>query len=53
MTPDEIKYRHCSTPGCGYKELRGSRQGAFLAGKFVCDACYEKLAHGERGDDNG
>jgi hypothetical protein len=40
MNEDDLKYRRCQMPGCDYKELRGSRQGAFIAGKFVCDACY-------------
>lgn len=40
MTPDEIRYRHCSTPGCPYKEFRGSRVGQFIDGKFVCPLCY-------------
>lgn len=43
MTEDEIKYRRCSVPGCDYKELRGSRQGAFRQGKFVCDTCYTEM----------
>lgn len=41
MDEDQVKYRRCSVPGCDYKELRGSRQGAFIAGQFVCDACYD------------
>jgi len=47
MTEDEIKFRRCTQPGCDYKEIRGSRQGAFVAGKFVCDECYRKLRPNE------
>jgi hypothetical protein len=43
MDPEILKYRTCSNPGCTYKEIRGSRQGAFVAGKFVCDECYMEL----------
>ena len=42
MTEDEIKYRHCSTPTCDYKELRGSIQGGYVNGQFVCDKCYRE-----------
>lgn len=38
MDAEETKWRRCSR--CEYKELRGSRQGAFIAGQFVCDACF-------------
>jgi len=38
MTPDEIRYRRCSIKDCPYKEFRGSRQGQFLNGRFVCSA---------------
>lgn len=50
MTPDEVKYRHCSVPGCTYKELRGSRQGAFRDGKFICDTCYTEMPEPPSGD---
>jgi len=36
MNPDEIKYRKCSVTNCTYREVRGSRQGDFINGKFVC-----------------
>ena len=37
MKDDETKYRKCSVPNCTYKEIRGSREGAFRDGYFVCD----------------
>lgn len=42
MDADDIKYRRCQMPGCAYKEPRGSQQGLFLEGKFVCDGCFTK-----------
>jgi hypothetical protein len=32
----DLLNRHCSVEGCAYEEPRGSREGDFVAGKFVC-----------------
>lgn len=40
MTPDEVCYRRCQVPDCEYKEIRGSRQGDFVHGQFVCPAHF-------------
>lgn len=42
MDPEMLKYRTCSS--CPYKEIRGSRQGAFIAGQFLCDDCYARIS---------
>jgi hypothetical protein len=34
------KYRYCSNEWCDYKELRGTKKGYFINGKFVCPKCY-------------
>lgn len=37
-----IGWRECSTPGCDYREVRGTREGLFADGKFVCDPCFAR-----------
>ena len=34
--PDRLHYRKCQIEGCDYKEVRGSREGDFIKGQFVC-----------------
>lgn len=50
MTEEEVMYRRCQIPGCGYKELRGSRQGDFIDGKFVCPNHFHSAANGPPDD---
>jgi hypothetical protein len=41
MNAEDIKYRKCQVADCSYKELRGSREGEFIAGNFVCPLHYD------------
>lgn len=43
MDNEMVKYRKCSIPGCEYKEIRGSRLGDFITGKFVCPKHFEQF----------
>lgn len=53
MDDDAIIWRRCEVKGCGYKERRGSREGHFVDGKFVCPSHYVILAMPLFGEDEG
>lgn len=36
MDNDKIRFRRCEVHGCTYKEVRGTREGDFVKGFFVC-----------------
>lgn len=44
MHDNEVKWRQCQMPGCDYKEIRSSRQGDFVGGRFVCPKHAEELS---------
>lgn len=45
MKKEEIDFRKCSVTECGYREKRGSRQGDFFNGQFVCPFHFERLTN--------